>query len=64
MPEPKDRPICPHCKGRLRVKPGPRTVAVPKWQCKACLATRPAKECEWPNGWFISQRLYEEDDGE
>ena len=42
-------PKCPHCGGRLRVKPAPRTRLVQAWQCAACLKTRPADECEWSN---------------
>jgi len=43
------KPPCPNCGKPLRVKPQPRTVKVPLWQCAECLKTRPADECEWTN---------------
>jgi hypothetical protein len=44
-----NKPKCPACGHRLRVKPGPRTIRLALWQCMVCLKTKPPVECEFTN---------------
>lgn len=42
------KPKCPNCGAKLRVKHQPRTVKQQLWQCSECLKSRP-DEAEWTN---------------